>query len=120
MDALAEFLYSIPNCSYNQFVNLTALLNFIINGEMFDIAEQFLEESSDVGNKLAVTYTEDLYKSQDEQVLHGTYQFENMLLSFVRDGETDKLNAFLTSTAKTTHLREGKLAEAPLRQAKIF
>ena len=60
MDALAEFLYSIPNCSYNQFVNLTALLNFIINGEMFDIAEQFLEESSDVGNKLAVTYTEDL------------------------------------------------------------
>lgn len=45
MDALAEFLYSIPNCSYNQFVNLTALLNFIINGEMFDIAEQFLEES---------------------------------------------------------------------------
>lgn len=85
---------------------------------MFDIAEQFLEESSDVGNKLAVTYTEDLYKSQDEQVLHGTYQFENMLLSFVRDGETDKLNAFLTSTAKTTHLREGKLAEAPLRQAK--
>ena len=118
MDALAEFLYSIPNCSYNQFVNLTALLNFIINGEMFDIAEQFREESSDVGNKLAVTYTEDLYKSQDEQVLHGTYQFENMLLSFVRDGETDKLNAFLTSTAKTTHLREGKLAEAPLRQAK--
>lgn len=81
MDALAEFLYSIPNCSYNQFVNLTALLNFIINGEMFDIAEQFREESSDVGNKLAVTYTEDLYKSQDEQVLHGTYQFENMLLS---------------------------------------
>lgn len=76
MDALAEFLYSIPNCSYNQFVNLTALLNFIINGEMFDIAEQFLEESSDVGNKLAVTYTENLYKSQDEQVLHGTYQFE--------------------------------------------
>ena len=65
MDALAEFLYSIPNCSYNQFVNLTALLNFIINGEMFDIAEQFLEESSDVGNKLAVTYTENLYKSQD-------------------------------------------------------
>lgn len=118
MDALAEFLYSIPNCSYNQFVNLTALLNFIINGEMFDIAEQFIEESSDVGNKLAVTYTENLYKSQDEQVLHGTYQFENMLLSFVRDGETDKLNAFLTSTAKTTHLREGKLAEAPLRQAK--
>ena len=59
-----------------------------------------------------------MYKSQDEQVLHGTYQFENMLLSFVRDGETDKLNAFLTSTAKTTHLREGKLAEAPLRQAK--
>ena len=118
MDALAEFLYSIPNCSYNQIVNLTALLNFIINGEMFDIAEQFLEESSDVGNKLAVTYTENLYKSQDEQVLHGTYQFENMLLSFVRDGETDKLNAFLTSTAKTTHLREGKLAEAPLRQAK--
>lgn len=120
MDALAEFLYSIPNCSYNQFVNLTALLNFIINGEMFDIAEQFLEESSDVGNKLAVTYTENLYKSQDEQVLHGTYQFENMLLSFVRDGETDKLNAFLTSTAKTTHLREESLRKRRCVRQKSF
>ncbi len=118
MGMLADFLYSIPNCSYNQFVHLTAFLNFIINGEMFDVAKQFLEKSSDVGNKLAVTYTEDLYKTQDEQALHGTYQFENMLLSFVRDGEKDKLNAFLTSTAKTMHLREGKLAESPLRQAK--
>lgn len=118
MGMLADFLYSIPNCSYNQFVHLIAFLNFIINGEMFDVAKQFLEKSSDVGNKLAVTYTEDLYKTQDEQALHGTYQFENMLLSFVRDGEKDKLNAFLTSTAKTMHLREGKLAESPLRQAK--
>ena len=118
MNVLADFLYSIPNCSYNQFVNLVAFLNYFINGETFDIAERFLEESSDVRNKLAVTYTENLYRSQDEQVLHGTYQFENMLLSFVRDGETDKLNTFLTSTAKSTHLREGKLAETPLRQAK--
>ena len=119
MDALAEFLYSIPNCSYNQFVNLTALLNFIINGEMFDIAEQFLEESSDVGNKLAVTYTEDLYKSQDEQVLHGTYQFENML-TLICKGRRDRQ----TECVFDLHRREnnapagGKLAEAPLRQAK--
>ena len=41
-----------------------------------------------------------------------------ILYTMLRDGETDKLNAFLTSTAKTTRLREGKLAEAPLRQAK--
>lgn len=119
MDALAEFLYSIPNCSYNQFVNLTALLNFIINGEMFDIAEQFLEESSDVGNKLAVTYTEDLYKSQDEQVLHGTYQFE-ICSSHCKGRRDRQTECVFDLHRETTHLREGKLAEAPLRQAKIF
>lgn len=117
-NTLADFLYSIPNYSYNQFVNLIAFLNYLINDELFDIVEQFQKDSTCIGYKLATTFTENLYQSQDEQILHGTFQFENMLLSFVRDGETEKLNSFLTLTAKTTQLREGKLAEAPLRQAK--
>ena len=49
---------------------------------------------------------------------HGTYQLENILLSFVRDGETEKLKQFLLETAKTAEIREGVLADTPLRQAK--
>lgn len=118
LDDLKNLLFSIPNYSYNQFANLLGFLNYTINGEIYSIAEQFKIESKAVNNKLATVHTKNIYDSQDEQATHGTYNFENLLLSFIRDGEVEKLSDFLMQTAQSTELHEGKLADTPLRQAK--
>ena len=118
LDDLKNFLSSIPNYSYNQFANLLGFLNYTVNGELYSIAEQFKIESKTVNNKLTATHAKNFYDSQDEQTIHGTYDFENLLLSFIRDGEVDKLSDFLMQTAQSTELHEGKLADTPIRQAK--
>lgn len=118
LDDLRNFLSSIPNYSYNQFANLLGFFNYTVNRELYSIAEQFKIESQTVNNKLAATHAKNFYASQDEQTTHGTYNFENLLLSFIRDGEVYKLSDFLMQTAQSTKLHEGKLADTPLRQAK--
>jgi hypothetical protein len=56
--------------------------------------------------------------AKEYQLQHETYQYESTLLSYVRNGDVDNLNKFLLQTVKTTKLREGTLADTPLRQAK--
>lgn len=80
--------------------------------------EHFHAGSSTYQKSLAETHTEYSFHAKEEQQEHGTYQFENLLLSYVRDGETEKLKQFLLETAKTVEMREGVLADTPLRQAK--
>lgn len=42
------------------------------------------------------------------------------MLSLVRQGDVIGLENFLLRTAKTLNVKEGKLAETPLRQAKNY
>lgn len=115
---LGSFLSAIPHYSYNQFVSLVAYLHYSLNHETFDILGHFHEGSAVYESSLAAVHTENSFAAKEQQQMHGTYQFENMLLSYVRDGEMEKLNDFLLQTVKTTELREGALADTPLRQAK--
>ncbi len=115
---LGSFLSAIPNYSYNQFVNLIAFLHYSLNHETFDIFEHFHAGSAAYESGIAAAHTEASFAAKEQQQTHGTYQFENMLLSYVRDGKVEKLNEFLLQTVKTTELREGALADTPLRQAK--
>ena len=104
--------------TYNQFINLVAYLHYTLNGETFDVIEHFHTGSAPYQKSLAQSHTEDSYLAKEAELEHGTYQLENILLSFVRDGETEKLKQFLLETAKTAEIREGVLADTPLRQAK--
>lgn len=56
--------------------------------------------------------------NKEEGFFHGSWLFEQMLLALVRDGESEKLRAFLEESERTKPYNEGKLAEDPLRQAK--
>lgn len=118
IDALKGYLSSIPNYTYNQFANLLGFLNYTINREIYSIAEQFNTASKTVNSRLAAAQAKDIYDSQDEQILHDTYNFENLMLALIRDGEVEKLTDFLLQTAQSTELHEGKLADSLLRQAK--
>ena len=65
-------------------------------------------------------YPNPQFARADWMNLNGTWQFENQMLSYIRDGETEKLRAFLRATAAKTDLQTqaGTLASDPLRQAK--
>ncbi len=56
--------------------------------------------------------------SKEEGFIHGSWLFEQMLYALIRDGETEKLRAFLEESKQTEPYNEGKLAEDPLRQSK--
>lgn len=115
---LSTFLNSIPNYSYNQFLNLIAFMHYLLNLDTFDVIEHFHAGSNVYENSIANIHTENSYMAKEYQLQHETYQYESTLLSYVRNGDVDNLNKFLLQTVKTTKLREGTLADTPLRQAK--
>lgn len=117
-ELLTDFLNSIPQYTYNRFLSLVAFLHFCLNHEVFDVFAHFSVGASPQKQLLTATHTENVFAAKELEQQHDTFHFENTMLSFVRDGEVEKLNHFLLETVKTTELREGTLADTPLRQAK--
>lgn len=118
LDTLRNFLFSIPDYTYNQFLNLIAYVHYSLNQETFDVVGHFHAGAPSCQQAIDTIHTKNSYLAKENQEIHTTYQFENTLLSYVRDGETDKLKTLLSQTVKSTKLREGVLADTPLRQAK--
>ena len=80
--------------------------------------EQYDQKSAKVRGKLAKSHAETSLSSKENEQIHGTYQFENLMLSYIRDGEVQKLRTLLESVAEQGEMPQGKLASDPLRQAK--
>lgn len=87
---------------------------------MEDILKLYEQRSEPVRRKLAKRSAASAGDAKEAGAIHGTWQFENQMLSYIRDGETEKLRAFLRATAAKTDLQTqaGTLASDPLRQAK--
>lgn len=106
------FLSGIPRYTYNQFMNLLLYLFYTLTGEKFSALEMM--EGAGAGT---APRREEMM-SREELRKHETFQFENMILALVRDGQTKKLQDFLMYTGKIRNFREGMVADTPLRQAK--
>lgn len=65
--------------------------------------------------KVPEKHTEEIWKEDD--FIHGTYNLEQRLLSYVRNGDVEGLAAFFKTVANTP-TPEGKLADDALRQSK--
>ena len=117
-DEIASFLTAIPLYTYNQFLELLLFLHFILNGEKLDLNEAFRLTDTKYQLEIGKQQAERAYTAREEQAQHGTYLFEQQMLSLVRQGDVIGLENFLLRTAKTLNVKEGKLAETPLRQAK--
>ena len=85
---------------------------------MEDLVKVYEKKSEAVRSKLAKRHTASSQDAKESGAIHGTWQFENMMLSFIRDGEAEKLRTFLSETAQHTDFSVGTLASDPLRQAK--
>lgn len=117
-DDIGAFLSALPKYTYNQFLNLLAYLHFTLNGKVISVLDHFHLADKNAEQEIAVRHTLQSVQAKEFQSEHGTYQFEMMMLDYVRQGETDKLNSLLMEILKKQALQEGTLAENPLRQAK--
>ena len=114
---IASFLSGIPQYTYNQFLNLLLYLHYSLTGEKLDITQAFGLTDTHYQQLIGQQHSEKAYQAREDQRKHGTYHFEQQMLDLIRNGEVAQLEQFLMAAAKS-QIVEGKLAEAPLRQAK--
>ncbi len=115
---IASFLSGIPQYTYNQFLSLLLYLHYSLTGEKLDITQAFGLTDTAYQQQIGKQHSEQAYQAREEKQNHGTYHFEQQMLSLIRNGEVAKLEQFLLAAANTPIIKEGKLAETPLRQAK--
>ena len=116
---IAQFLGGIPQYTYNQFLNLLLYLHYTFTGEQLDIAEAFGITDTGYQQLIGQHHTEKVYQArEDRHQEHGTYRFERQMLSLIQSGNAEELNRFLMDSLHAVPMKEGKLADTPLRQAK--
>lgn len=115
---IAQFLGGIPQYTYNQFLNLLVYLHYTFNKEVLSVTETFGIDEHQYEALIGQQQAHTAYEAREEQQNHGTFLFERRMLELVQQGDTDRLNAFLMDSLKAEPMREGKLADSPLRQAK--
>jgi YSIRK-targeted surface antigen transcriptional regulator len=113
LDSLKEFIDSIPRISYSKFLNFICLVHYLFNREEISIVDFFNLHINDF--KVPEKYTEEIWKQDD--FIHGTYNLEQRILSYVRNGDVEGLVAFFRTVANVP-TPEGKLADDTLRQSK--
>lgn len=113
-ELLKEFIAGIPRFSYNRFLNFVSLIHYLFNREEISIIEHFNYINKDFG--IAEKHTNEILQESD--FIHGTYNLEQQLLTYVRNGDVEGLSAFFDSVLKLQSIPEGKLADDALRQSK--
>ena len=94
-DEIASFLTAIPLYTYNQFLELLLFLHFILNGEKLDLNEAFRLTDTKYQLEIGKQQAERAYTAREEQAQHGTYLFEQQMLSLVRQGDVTADGGFL-------------------------
>ena len=85
---------------------------------MLSVTETFGIDERQYEAIIGTQHAHTAYEAREEQQNHGTFLFEKRMLELVKQGEADRLNAFLMESLKAEPMNEGKLADSPLRQAK--
>ena len=99
-------------------MNLLLYLHYSLTGEKLDLTEAFGLTDTGYQQQIGQQHSEKAYKAREEQQKHGTYYFEQQMLELIRNGNVAQLEQFLMAAANVPHIKEGKLAENSLRQAK--
>lgn len=105
-------------CSYNRFLNSLVFAHLIVNGEPLSVTDHFGFDDRSMKKNVARKAQSELMLARQENTIHGTWQYEQRMLSYVRNGNPEALKVFLADLEKSTPLTEGKLSENSLRQAK--
>lgn len=111
------FLAGIPRYTYTQFVNMMQYLDYLFNSRITESSKWLVEDFLAARQPEAVRQRDAMYNSW-ELNRHETFAVESMILAYIREGDVEKLQKFLSTLGKVANLKEGKVADSPLRQAK--
>lgn len=117
-ELLREQLSVLPSYTYYRFTSTVAFLEFILSGKTMELTSDFHLTDENYKEEIASTQTEQAFASREQQVTHGTYQFEMQILNLVKEGNVSQLEQILLESATNRVLHEGTVGNTPLRQAK--
>lgn len=112
--AVTSFLKNIPLLTSSQFLYHLVFLHYALNQERISMQEHFFRQEELIS--LSTEETLNTFNNKEALNLHNTYFYEQNLYSLIQKGNVTNLEDFLVRNSN--HLREGTLANTPLRQAK--
>ncbi|GIP18691.1 hypothetical protein J40TS1_43330 [Paenibacillus montaniterrae] len=116
-ELFTEWMSEIPLLSFEGFLNALSFLNFALNRNRVSVEQLLLRVNSSYSVEPAITthLTNALYHAAEAAYFHNTYNLELQIITYVRNGERDKLAALFENSV---HGKGGPVAKEALRQEK--
>lgn len=114
-EAVAELLYAVPITSHPQFIRYLLFLHLCLNGKNAQ-AEDFYEQAEEEAARRETKILDESIQAKENEERRSSYAFEKELYHHIRQGDTKRLQNFLTRTQEFPS--EGKTAHSPLRHSK--
>lgn len=114
-ESLTELLCSIPQISHMQFAKYLIFFHQCLNNKTIDL-QQLLQEDENYTLDRKARHIDNRVTSLEEENYHNSYYFELEMYQHIKEGDISKLKKFFSASRLT--LKEGKLAQTPVRHAK--
>ena len=115
--AADTILEAAPNLSLLEFFDKAAYLYYCMDGEILDPSVYFDLTNDRDSFTVGRDAVENLLERKENEKFHNSYQWELMFYDLIRQGDPERLMAFLMQDS-STRLGHGTMADTPLRQAK--
>ena len=112
---ISQFLANTPAVSFNRFLYTLAHIHLCLNDQCIDISRHFHLTDTNTIQELSGLHSEQVYESKENQNYHNTWHFEQEMLRYIQNGNTEALKKLLE---KSSELTEGVMADDALRQRK--
>lgn len=113
---LAQFFAETPTTSFNQLLAALTYIHYCVNDESLNFISYFAISDDTSQKAISSIHSNRIYDAKEEHVFHNTYLFERQYLSYIQNGEVEKLKELFLNSAIS--LKEGKVADNALRQSK--
>ncbi len=114
-EQLTELLCSIPRTSHLQFARYLIFFHQCLNHKTADL-QQLLQEDESYTLYRKTRHVDNMVTDSEEENRHNSYYFELEMYQRIKEGDTEKLKNFFS--ASRLAIKEGKMAQAPLRHTK--
>ena len=110
-----DFYDKTPSFTVSQLLNIMALLNKELNGDIVDIFEYFGFTDKTKEQRVGKHHADALVENKEQSQFHDTYFFEQQYYGYIERGDVDGLQHFIQQVPSFT---EGRTSNDSLRQAK--
>lgn len=114
-EQLTELLCSIPRTSHMQFARYLIFFHQCLNNKTVDL-QLLLQEDEIYTRHRKTRHIDNMITDQEEENNHNTYYFELEMYQRIKEGDPAKLKKFFAGSRLA--LKEGKMAQSPLRHTK--